>query len=112
MLKNYNKDEFLSALQSVDFQALCSGQSYNPNLLTETFHEIFESMLNAHAPLRKRKVQTEYAPWMSPSIKELMCKRDQAKILVTKDIALWPKYKKLRNLVTYRIRKAVKEYYA
>ena len=41
MLKDYNKDEFLSALQSVDFITLFSGLSYDPNLMTATFHEIF-----------------------------------------------------------------------
>ena len=80
--------------------------------MTATFHEIFESMLNVHAPLRKRKVRTEYASWINLSIKEFMRQRDQTKILVTKDIALRPKYKKLCNLVTYRIREAVKEYYS
>ena len=45
MLKNYNKDEFLSALQSVAFKTLFSGLWIDPNLMTETFHEIFELML-------------------------------------------------------------------
>ena len=53
MLKNCNKDEFLSALHSVDFITLFSELSFNPNLMTVTFHEILESLLNLHAPLRK-----------------------------------------------------------
>ena len=80
--------------------------------MTASFHEIFESLLNLHAPLRKRKVRSEYAPWINPSIKELMRKRDQTKRLATNDIALWPKYKKLRNLVTSRIREAIKDYFS
>ena len=47
--------------------------------MTATFHEILESLLNLYAPLRKRKLQTEFAPWMNPSIKELMHKRDLTK---------------------------------
>ena len=51
--------------QSVDFKTLFSGLSNDPNLMTETFHEIFESMLNVHVPDRKRKVRTEYALWIT-----------------------------------------------
>ena len=40
-----------------------------------------------------------------------MRKRDLTKRLATNDIALWPKYKKLRNLVTSRIREAIKDYF-
>ena len=80
--------------------------------MTATFHEIFEALPSAHAPLRKRKVRSEYAPWINPSIKELMRKRDLTKRLATKDIALWPKYKKLRNRVTSGMRGAVKDYYS
>ena len=112
MLKNYNKDEFLSALHSIDFITLFSELSFDPNQMTASFHETFESLLNLHAPLRKRKVRSEYAPWINPSIKELMRKRDQTKRLATNDIALWPKYKKLRNLVTSRIRDAIKDYFS
>ena len=86
--------------------------SSDPNQLTATFHEIFESLLNLHAPLRKRKVRAEYALWINPSIKELIRKRNLTKRLATKDIALWPKYTKFRNLVTSSIREAVKEYFS
>ena len=73
--------------------------------------KFFESLLDGHAPLRKRNVRTEYAPWINPSIEELMLKRDRTKILATIDTALWPKYRMLWILVTSRICKAVKDYY-
>ena len=112
MLKNYNKDEFLFALHSIDFMTLFSKLSFDPNQMTVAFYEIFESLLNSHTPLRKRPVQSEYAPWINPSIKELMRKRDLTKRLATNDMALWPKYKKLRNLVTSRICEAIKDYFS
>ena len=86
MLKNYNKDEFLLALHSIDFMTLFFELSFDPNQMTAAFYEIFESLLNSHAPLRKRKVRSEYAPWINLSIKELMLKRDLAKRFATNDI--------------------------
>ena len=62
MLKNDNKDEFLSALRSVDFTVLFSELSFDPNQMTATFHGVFESLPNLRAPLSKRKVRVEYAP--------------------------------------------------
>ena len=112
MLKNYNKDECLFALHSIDFMTLFSELSFDPNQMTAAFHEIFESLLNSHDPLRKRKVRSEYAPWINPSMKELMRKRDLTKRFATNDIALWPKCKKLRNLVTSRIREAINDYFS
>ena len=112
MFKKYKKDEFLSAMHSVDFTALFSERSFDPNQMTANFHGVFESLLNLNAPLSKRKVRVEYAPWIKPSIRAIMRKRDLTKRLAIKDIALWPKYKKLRNHVTSSIREAVKDYFS
>ena len=46
MLKNYNKDECLFALHSIDFMTLFSELSFDPNQIIAAFHEIFESLLN------------------------------------------------------------------
>ena len=112
MLKNYNKEEILSALHSVYFTTLFSELSFDPNKMTATFHGVVESLLNIHAPLRKGKVRVEYAPWLNPSIRAIMRNRDLIKRLVIKDIALWSKYKNLRNHVTSSIREAVKDYFS
>ncbi len=102
----------MSALRSVNFATKFSELSDDPNKMAATFRETFESLLNFHALLRKCKVRAKYAPWINPSIKELMRKRDHNKKLATKNSALWPKYKKLRNLTTFHIREAVKNYYS
>ena len=74
-----------------------SNLSFDPNRMTDAFHEIFELILNSHAAIRKRKVRIEQTPWLNPSIKALMHERDR---------------KKLRNHVTGAIREVVKDYYA
>ena len=95
-----------------DFITLFTKLSFEPNQMPAAFLEIFESLLNSHAPLRKRKVRAEYAPWINPSIKELVRKRDRTKRFATNDIAFWPKYKKLPSLVTSRIRETIKDYFS
>ena len=80
--------------------------------MTNAFYEIFESALNFHAVIRKRKVRTEQTPWLNSTIKALICERDRTKRLSLNDGSLWPKYKKLRNRVTMSMREAVKDYYA
>ena len=76
-----------------------------------TFHENFEHLLNFHAPLKKRKVRSDYAPWITSDIKKSMEERDRMKKLASKDPKLWPKYKILRNKVTNNIRLSVTKYY-
>ena len=111
-MNKYNKTEFLSCLASIEWMQVFSDLNFDPNRMTDAFHEIFETTLNSHAPIRKCKVRTEQTPWLNPSIKSLMRERDKTKQLALKDGSLWAKYKKLRNRVTRAMREAVKEYYA
>ena len=85
--------------------------SDNANEMASTFQEIFEHLLNLHAPLKKRKVKNEYAPWITSDIKRSMEERNKMKKLALKDPNLWPRYKILRNKVTNNIRLSVTKYY-
>ena len=74
-----------------------SNLRFDPNRITDAFDEIFESTLNSHAAITKRKVHIEQTPWLNPSIKALMRERDRTKQLAIKDDGLWLKYKKTEN---------------
>ena len=89
-----------------------SDPNLDPNRMTDTFHEIFESALNSHAAIKKRKVRTEKTPWLNPTITALLRERDKTWHLALNDVSLWPKYKKLKSRVTMSIREAVRNYYA
>ena len=78
--------------------------------MVRSFHDLFSSILEVHAPLKRRKVSSNNTPWISPSIKNLMTKRDQAKKRAEKDHKVWPRYKKLRNKVTSELRNSVQDY--
>ena len=57
--------------------------------------------------LKRTKITSHHAPWVTADLKSLMKKRDLAKKKSEKDASYWSEYKKLRNKVTYEIRKRV-----
>ena len=77
-MKCYNKDSFQRNLSDIDWDAMFSSAS-GVNAKAATFQEIFEVIVNTHASLRKRKIRSEIAPWLSSSIRQLMRKRDRMK---------------------------------
>ena len=85
-LKNYDSEAFLQDLQSVDFESAISAASGDPNQMANTFYDLFLSILDVHAPLKKRKgIQSRApAPWLSARIRKLMRDRDKYKVLAEK----------------------------
>ena len=84
-LRNYCKEDFLKNLQIIDWASTLESKSDNPNEMARKFHQIFEHLLNFHAPLKKRKVRNEYSPWITSDIKKSMEERDGLKKLASKD---------------------------
>ena len=62
-MNNYNKTEFLSCLASIEWMQVFSDLNFDPNRMADAFHEIFETTLNSHAPIKEDKVRTEHTPW-------------------------------------------------
>ena len=79
--------------------------------MADTFSCIFSSVLDVHAPLKRRRISKKSTPWITPKVKQLMRERDQLKTRATIDSTLWPRYKALRNKVTYELRNCVQQYY-
>ena len=44
--------------------------------------EIFNSIFNAHAPIKNRMVRTEFAPWNTPEVRKAIAPRDRLKELL------------------------------
>ena len=80
--------------------------------MAATFQDVFESVLNLHAPIRKKRVRSEYAPWVSASLRNLMKERDETKQIAEGQPEKWPKYRQLRNQATKGIRIAIQDYYS
>ena len=85
--------------------------SGDPDLMASNFNGVISSLLEAHAPLKRRKITSHHAPWITAKIKNLMKERDLAKKRSENDASYWSDYKKLRNKVTSGLRARVQEYY-
>ena len=79
--------------------------------MVATSQDVFESLLNMHAPRKINKVRNEFASWLTSSVRDIMTKRDKMKKAATKNPSLWPAYTKLRSQRTNSIRKAIQDYH-
>ena len=53
-MNKYNTADFLSGLAPIDWMQIFSDLNFDPNRMTDAFHEIFESALNFRLnPTRK-----------------------------------------------------------
>ena len=52
-LTKYDKELFRNDLRQIDWSAILNPLVENPNLMTSAFQEIFELILDMHAPLKK-----------------------------------------------------------
>ncbi len=111
-MRKYEKNLFRNDIQQINWSSILSPFEGDPAGMAATFQDIFESILDIHAPLRKKRVRSEYAPWLSASLKNLMNERDRFKKLAERQPEMWPKYRQMRNRVTKQIRTAIQNYYS
>ena len=107
--KHFNKEQFLEHLSFVDWSNVYRCQDLDDAV--ETFTNIFNEILDSHAPWVIFQNHKNSKPWITEETLEIMKKRDQAKedhkrlSLIdsssreTKDA--WELYKILRNRVTH-----------
>ena len=69
---------------------------------------IFNFVVEKHAPLRTKRVKASEAPWISSHLKDEMHKRDIRKIkaIRSNDPLDWHIFKKMRNSVNHNIVRA------
>ena len=110
-MKQYDKALFLNDLQQIDWKTILDPLSNDPSGMANTFQEIFESILNVHAPIKRRRVRSEFAPWLTPIIRKSMATRDRLKKRATQNPEMWSLYTKQRNRVTKEIRNSIQDHY-
>ena len=112
--KNFNKEEYLKDIANIDFTDVYTSVDVDDaaSLLTQKLVVV----LNKHAPWIIYQQRKKFSPWISSETLKLMEQRDEikekAKVLGSEvDISasreqaqLWNKYKKLRNLISNRIK--------
>jgi len=117
--KNFNVNNFVHDLSErlgdvyvhlTDSSVL---SAVDPEVLWENFKQIFIDVSNLHAPFKTMRLKQNHKPWVTYDIVALMHRRDYVHKLAvrSKNNEDWEEYKRLRNLVTQRIRDAKRNYF-
>ena len=79
----------------------------------EIFTTAFRSVLDRHAPIKIIQNRSNYIPYISKEVRDLMDKRDDLKkeAIATGIQEHYNQYKNIRNLVTTKLRSAKSDYY-
>ena len=59
LMNKCNKAGLSSGLAPIDWMQIFSDLNFDPNWMTDAFHEIFGSALNSYSAMKKRNVRTE-----------------------------------------------------
>ena len=69
-MKKYDSALFLQHLQQIDWKTILDPLTDNPSDMADTFQEIFESTLNFHAPIKKKKNTSGICSLVNPKASE------------------------------------------
>ena len=104
--KNFNQEQFLFEL---DF---CISSNYIENY--DQFENIFNNILNRHAPLKTKYLRANNKPHVSKELRKAIMKRSHLKALAikTEKPEDWANYRRQRNLVVQLNKKAKKIFFS
>lgn len=109
--KNFNITQFQHDLR----EALNTlHDSYtDPNTAFHDWKEIFLEIADFHAPIRRKKVKSEYNPWLTNEIKSMSYRRDylKKKAVSLNSTPFYESYKRCRNQVNRLIKEVKANYY-
>ena len=97
--KHYNSNNFKSDLSTYLYDQIFCDTTLDPNIMWENWKTIFLSVADFHAPERTKKVRSEYAPWITETIKQTMRRGDflKEKAVRTGSKQFHDAYKRTRN---------------
>ena len=109
--KNFVAEEFVADLNKVNWENVRNFDS--PNDAWQFWRFSFESILNAHAPIRHKRLRAQTVPWLNSKIKRTIWNRDYHKKRAVKygSDRHWELYKSYRNSVNIEMRKAKSAYF-
>ena len=109
--KNYDPETMKNELRKLDWSPVFS--SMNVNIAWNIMSNYLVTVFNKHAPKIVKKIRGKPAPWLTEDIKTTMNKRDQLLRKYRKDgiVSDSVEYRKLRNEVNVKIRRAKAEYH-
>ena len=109
--KNYDSALFKQDLNHVPCDTIEMHEE--PDEAWNYFKDIFMIVADKHVPIVQRRVRGRSLPWITPHIKDLMKDRDYHKKMAikTNKVEHWSSYRKLRNSISMKLRKAKGSYY-
>ena len=112
--KRYDKDAFVQDLNNVPWPLISRSSCDDVDSSWDTFKILFNDVANSHAPTMKVRLRSREIPWVTPDIRQLMIERNiiHKKAIKTNKELSWSEFKRLRNLVTLKLRKAKQRYYS
>ena len=86
---------------------------YDPNEMWSSWKALFFSVINRHAPTKKKRLKNKASPWLTIELKKLMNERDNFKRTAIKSNSTedWKRYREMKNSINNRIKRAKKDYY-
>lgn len=63
-------DTFILDLEKINWKEICSES--NPEVAVSMFNNVFCQLLDKHAPLKRKAVKTNRAPWVDTELKASM----------------------------------------
>ena len=110
--KNYNKNEFLNDLKSVDWDYIIDN-SENVDEAAINWSNTFNTIADLHAPFKTMRVKGLQVPWMNTELRKAMRDRDynHRRAVKTKRVENWNEYKKLKSFVKCEMKQRKAEYY-
>ena len=105
--KNFDQEFFLNALEQKNLNSIVD-KCDNVNSAYENFESEFISVINKHAPMKKKKPVDKPVPFMNTNLKRAIYKKRMSynKYNRCKNKQNWEIYRKQRNLVN-KIKKTI-----
>jgi len=109
--KKFDLNEFLREGLNISWDSVFNGNTIDEKL--SNFVNLLTDHINKHLPLKTARVTRPPAPWINECIRAKMKERDNYYAIYRRSNLVSDKerYKKLRNTVTYMLRKAKIKYY-
>jgi hypothetical protein len=113
-LKNYSVENFLNVLKDVNWDNVLKIE--NVDVAWDTFKTSFLAVIDKVAPVKEVRLKQRTEPWFDSELLELIQERDKTLYKYKKsnrcDQELYIQYKKLRNKVQYKTKKARESYFS
>ena len=113
--KNFVAANFVEDIKTAKENGLFSAMHETDDIdeAGDIFVRVFNEILDKHAPIKTIQNRTNYVPYLTNDIKNLMKQRDTLKEEAAKsgNINIHNQYKELRNRVTTKLKTAKVDYY-